>query len=215
MQINKRMHFVVPMYGEDGKTIAAYAHSTPLPSEVVDVNFMLLAQTFSSIFNQGLGEAAGPAVAARLLRQIATNTGIWEDEKKQPLRGQVLMEEIRRLTNIIVPGEPGQPWRQLPLQTAVDLGSISPEDKSEVENAVVFFIVVSATLPRAQRKSMLEGAAELWSAQLSFSNSTEWAASLKTSTGTGNSGGRSPAPAKPDAAPANATVDGRPASVPR
>jgi hypothetical protein len=233
MRIDRKLNFVVPIYGEekvktdaDGRPIKgqdglpivhqpvlAYVHSTPLAAEIVDQHFLILGQTFSQIFNRGLGAAAGPGLAMRLLKKIATDTRVWEDSPDGE-RGvkNGLIEEIRRLTMVIVPE--GAKWQPLPLQIAVDRKILNDEDRAEVENAIVFFIAVSATLNRAERKPMLETAAGLWSAQLTSLNSTDFAASLTTSTAAASSGAKSPAPASEDSGAANATVDGKPSSVP-
>jgi hypothetical protein len=215
VKIDRRMNLVVPILDDEGKTEVAYVHSVPLAEADVERNFELLGQTFAAIFNRGLGAAAGPGVAARLLKRIAIADGLWETREKGPGPAQLMLEEIRRLTNVIVPGEPGKGWQQLPIQVAVDTGKLSDEDRAEVENAIVFFIAVSATLPRAQRREMLESAAALWGARLSSSTSTELASSLKTSTGDVNIGANPPAPASGASASVNATVDGKPVSVPR
>lgn len=233
MKIDKRLNLIVPVYGdpvplldEKGKPVLgedkqprmmtpviAHVHSVPLSEEVVDRHFMVLGQTYSAIFSRGLGIAGGPAIAMRLLKQIATETNVWEDRDGEVGVKNGLVEEIRRLTTVIIPGKDG--WQQVPLQVAVDGGNISAEDRTEVENAIAFFIAASAVLNRAMRRPMLEAAAELWGAHVSSSTSTELASSLGTSTVTGSSGPKSPAPAPPAAAGASATVDGKPSLLPR
>jgi hypothetical protein len=233
MRIDRKLNFVIPIYGDekiktdaegqpikgdDGKPVMfqpviAYVHSTPLAAETVDKHFLILGQTFSSIFNNGLGTAAGPGMAMRLLKSLAIRTRQWEDspDGEQGVRTG-LVEEIRRLTMVIVPGASG--WQPIPLQVAVDRKILIEEDRSEVENAIVFFIAVSATLNRAERKPMLETACGLWSALLSQSNPTDFAASLTTSTETASSGEKSHATVTVTSPAANATVDGKPSSVP-
>lgn len=217
MKLDRKLNFVIPIYENDEKTVRAYVHSTPITSEVSDRYFMILAQTFAAIFNRGLGVAAGPGVALRLLQHIATTEGVWENIGDAPGVKTGLVEEIRRLTMILVPAGAREAWQQVPLQVAVDRQMISDDDRSEVENAIVFFIAVSATLARVQRKAMLEAASGLWNAQISSLTSTEFAASLRTSTATGSSGAKPPADAAPPAAPggpANAVVDGKPSQLP-
>lgn len=232
MRIDKRLNLVVPVYGEevpkldDGqpvmengqpvmdRPIIAYVHSTPLSAETVDRYFMILGQTFSAIFGNGLGVLAGPAVAMKLLRSIAREQKVWDDDPKAGLVGvkNGVVAEIERLTTVSVPD--GSGWTPVPLAAAVERNFISEDDKAEVENAIVFFIVGSATLARAQRKEMLTAAASLWDARISPLTSTEFTDSLKTSTATVSSGETSPAPATAAPGPANAMVDGKPASVP-
>jgi hypothetical protein len=229
MRIDHRLNFVIPLFGPeiaktdgDGKPVigpdgrpvmiqpvTAYVHSTPIAAEVAERHFLILAQTFSQIFNQGLGAAAGPGVAMMLMKRIAQRTGEWEGDNGVE---RSLVEEIRRCTMVAIPGPSG--WTAVPLQVAVDRKVIDDEDRREVENAIVFFIAVSATLNRAERKPMLESACGLWSAQLSSLNASAFAASLPRSTGTGSSGETSHAPAPQRAPGATATPDGRRLSVP-
>jgi hypothetical protein len=232
-RIDRKLNLVVPIYGDeiaklDGAgqpvldenkqpvmeaPIVAWVHSTPLSAEIIDRYFMVITQTFSAIFSQGLGVVGGPAAAMRLLRSGAQNSGIWADNEKTGVGVENgLVAEIRRLTMVSI--NEGSGWASVPLQVAQAKGFLTTEDVSEVENAIVFFIVVSATLPRTERKAMVQGAAALWGALVTSLNSTEWTASLTTSTATGSSGGTSPAPASDVHGPASATVDGKPASVP-
>jgi len=236
MNIDRRLNFVVPIYGdpfqkmdEKGEPerdaggapvmitpVMCYVHSTPIGLDVAERYCIILAQVFAGIFNLGLGAAAGPGVAMKMLKKYAVRAGEWDDVSSG------LVEEIRRLTSVVVPTPEG--WRPVPLQVAVDTRRLDPEDRAEVENAIVFFICVCATLDRAQRRAMMQAACSLWSAQTSSSSATEFAASLPTSTGTASSGATAQTsqapPHAPAAAPArtmhrpNATVDGRPSSVP-
>ncbi len=233
MRIDKRLNLVVPIFADeevpvlgadeepvlDDKNqpimhapVVAWVHSVPLGEAVVDRYFMTLGQTYNAIFSQGLGFTAGPGHAMRVLRHIATQRGVWNDDPKSESVGvqRGLVEEMRRLTNVVAVGREGY----LPLQIAVDQGVISQEDCREVENAIAFFIVASATLNRANREGVLTAAGEIWGAQLSSSTFSEWLSSLKTSTSAGSSGATSPAAAKADAAPANATSAGQPRSIP-
>ena len=215
MRIDRRLHIVVPIYEDtsDDSPVIAYVHSVPLAEAIVDRYFMVLGKTYNAIFAQGLGFVAGPGHAMRVLRHIAEEMGVWHDREGNAGVERGLVEEIRRLTNVAAIDKDGN-WNALPLQVALDQGIISVEDKREVENAIVFFIVASAVLPRAQRPTMIKAAADLWGAQTSSSTIMEWTASLKTSTGTVNSGAKSPAVVSEKPAPANATVDGKPRSVP-
>jgi hypothetical protein len=81
----------------------------------------------------------------------------------------------------------------VPWDVAVNQKMISDEDRREVENAIVFFIVGYATLNRNQRASVLERAGSLWGAQLTSFTCTEFGNSLKTSIATVSSGETSPA----------------------
>src|SRR5208282_3958710 len=80
-------------------------------------------------------------------------------------------------------------WAQIPLMQAEARGYLDAEDRAEVENAIVFFMCAYATLPRAQRKGVMDIVSGLWSAQTSPLTPMEFASSLPTSSGTGSSGG--------------------------
>jgi hypothetical protein len=215
VRIDKQLNLIVPIYGDDGETVVANVHSTPLSREAVEQHFMLLAQTFSAVMHRGLGNAVGPAVAMRVLKDMAVKTGVWENDDKTPGEGQMLVAEIRRVTTVLVPSPDGKgPWQQVPLQVAVDRKILTEDDQAEVENAVAFFTAASSVLRRNERRGMLQEAAAFWGAQISSSSSTELATSLATSTGTVSSGEKPPAPAKEPSGSANATVEGKPASVP-
>ncbi len=240
VRIDKRLNLTVPIYSDpedcaackgagaiDGKRcqpcdgtgkqpehVVAYVHSVPLGEEVVDRYFMLLGRTYNAIFSQGLGFAAGPGHAMRVLRHIAVELGVWGDDPKAQTVGaqRGLVEEIRRLTMVATLTKDG--WRDLPWAVAVDQGAITAQDRAEVENAIAFFIAASATLNRANLQGVLEAAGSIWGAQTSSSSFTELMSSLRTSTGTGSTGAKAPAAASGGSAPANATVGGQPRSVP-
>lgn len=216
MRIDKKLNLVLPIFGEDEATVIAWVHSAPLAAEVVDRYFMTIAQTYSAIFSRGLGVIGGPAIALRLLTQVAKDAKVWDDD---PAAGTVgvargIVEEMRRLTNVLIAEEGG--WSQVPLAVAVQRGAISAEDAGAAENAIAFFIVASAMLPRANRRTMLEAGLELLGAQISSLDFTGFNASLRTSTAPASPGEASqPASAPADSPPANAVVDGKPAQVPR
>lgn len=212
MNIDKNLNIVVPVYADDEKTIKAYVHSTPLSVEVVEQHFLIIGQTFNAIFKQGLGETAGPRYAMMMLKRIAKTTKEWEDDKGRPGPAQDLIEEMRRMTMVAIRN--GASWQAVPLQVARDKKVLTDEEVAEVENVIVFFTVVSATLRRGEKREMIEAASALWGAQTSSLNSTAFTASLMTSTAIASSGEKSPAPATAADASAIATVDGKPSPMP-
>lgn len=178
MKLNEKLHLVVPLY-DDNEAIYAYVHSAPISREVFEANFFLLSKTFTAIFAEGLGEIAGPRVASLVMRKISK-------QHNDEAGAAALMNEIHRLTNVLVRSPSG--WAMTPFQECVDKGTIDADDLAEVINAIVFFIAVSAMTARQQRRDMLAGAARLWGAQIVSSDCTAFAASLKTSTETANTG---------------------------
>jgi hypothetical protein len=178
MRLNEKLNLVVPVYDGNDK-ISAYVHSTPISREAFEESFVLISKTFSAIHGEGLGSIAGPRVASLILREVAKRN----DDEAGAL---TLMNEIRRLTNVLVSGPRG--WTMMPFQDAVDAKTLDPDDLSEVENAIVFFTVYSAMHRRQTLKDLLTGAARMWGAQVSLLTPTAFAASLPTSTETVNIG---------------------------
>lgn len=182
MHIDERLNLVVPVFRDTNETSApyAYVHSSPLSREVFEEHYLLLAKTFAAIYAEGLGETVGPRITLNLLRDIAKRMG----GNTTGSAATLLMNEIRRLSYIVMKSPTGR-WESEPYEDGRK--SLSPDDVSEVENAVAFFIVSSAILPRRRAADILAGAATMWGAQTSFLNATDFQNSLLISTATGNS----------------------------
>jgi hypothetical protein len=182
MQINKNLNLVVPVERDDGT--AAYVYSLPVSTSVFERYYMVFARTFNVIYTGGLGMTSGPRVAAMILKDTAKALGVW-DGPEGAERG--LMQEIRRLTNVIVLTEKG--WEPVPFHEAITKGSLDERDASEVENAIVFFTVSWHMNRWEDRKkgtedkpTMLESAMKIWGGHLESLSFTEFCASLPTST---------------------------------
>lgn len=175
MKINARLNLVLPVERSDGGKL--YVHSIPLPMEVFDRYFLVIAKTFAAIWDEGIGPTGGPAVAARMLKHIAQNMKVWEGPEGVEAG---LMAEIRRLTSVLSPGPRG--WEQVPLQDAIDRGVLDAEDQAEVENIVAFFIVASAMHKRDVAPAILALMSSLWGASTTSLSCMEYGASLTTST---------------------------------
>jgi hypothetical protein len=182
MKIERNLNFVIPVERDDGTTV--YVHSMPISADVFEQYFLVISKTFARIYLEGLGQTAGPRVAAMLLKDVAMERGLWEGPAGVE-RG--LMNEIRRLSNVVAPGPKG--WTTFPFQEAIDQKFLDSSDIREVENALVFFTVASSMHRRQEVRAVLEGAGSLWGAQVESSSSTEFCASLQTSTATANTGG--------------------------
>lgn len=171
--MNEKLHLVIPIYQEaDGvEVVYAYVHAAPVSREVFEANFRNLSKTFAAIHGEGLGELAGPRIAALMLREVARDS---RDEEG----ARALMNEIRRLSNILIRTPAG--WETMPFADAIE--HLDPDDVSEVENAIVYFIVSSAMHRKNMAKLFLTGAAKLWGAEVTSLDFTAFVASQKTST---------------------------------
>lgn len=172
MKINKKLNLVVPVETDTG---FLYVHSMPITREVFEKYFLVISKAFTVIYNEGLTVTAGPRVAAMMLRTVAEKAGVWDGSDGVE---NGLMNEIRRLTNIIVPTAAG--WSTIPFSEAKDF--LDPDDVSEVEGQIVFFILNSAMHKRSRVEAILTVAANFWGSLITSSNVTEYQASLPTST---------------------------------
>jgi hypothetical protein len=171
--LNDRLHFVIPIYADDGETITAYVHSAPISRDVFDAHFLLISKTFTAFHTEGLGFLGGPRVASLMLKKMA-------ERMNDPAGAVSLMNEIRRLSNVLMRGANG--WESLPFHDVTEQRMLSEDDLSEATNAIVFFIVASAMYRKNLLRPMLEGAATMWGAQISSLNFTAYTASVGTST---------------------------------
>lgn len=177
MRIDKKLNIIVPIERDDG---LIYVHSTPIGREVFENYFVVISKTFSAIYAQGLGPIAGPRVAAMMLKKVAKDLGVWDGEAGV---GNGLMAEIRRLSNVVTPGENG--WTTLPLQNAIDRQILTEDELSEAEGAITFFMVASAMHRKRDLPAILsDGMGHLWGTQTTSLDSTEYARSLPTLTAT-------------------------------
>ena len=184
MRIDRKLNLVLPLE-TDGGTI--YVHSMPLSREAFERYYRIISKTFAAIYQEGLASIAGPRVAGMMLRDIATRSGVWDGPEGVE---NGLMNEIRRLSNVVMLGETG--WVTVPFYDAIRRDLLTADDISEAEGAIVFFICNSAMHRRAVLGPILDGMASLWGAQIVSSNCTEFAASLPISTETASSGATVP-----------------------
>jgi len=172
MKIDRQLNLVRTIETENG---VYHVHSAPISHAVWEENFFILSQAYTSIFSGGFGATTGPKMAALMLKRCATKNGAPEEYT-------ALMNEIKRLTNVTFSTPQG--WRTMPWESAA--ANIDEEAVAEAENAIVFFICVSAVLRGKADKAKLDITlammASLWDAQTTSLGITEYAASLPIST---------------------------------
>ena len=177
-KLDSRLNLVVPIEREDGSTI--YVHSMPISREVFEANFLVISKAFTALFAQQLNVRSGPRVAHLMLRQTAQEMGIWDT-----VQGS-LMAEIRRLSNVLMPGANG--WDTVPYQDALNRKLINQDDASEAEGAICFFILTSAMFKKRNLESFLEAACDLWGMSVTLLNVTDYGNSLTKLTTDENTG---------------------------
>lgn len=185
MKIDRHLNLVQTVDQGGGELL--YIHSIPIARETFERYYLVIARSFAALYKNGLDFMAGPKVAMYVLRDTAKELGTWEGPGGVE---QGLVAEMRRLSNVLLPGPTG--WVTVPFQEALDKNMLSPDDAAEVESAIAFFICNCAMHKRSTLLQILDGMVGLWGAQTTLSNSTEYARSLPTSTGTDSSGTTAP-----------------------
>lgn len=185
-RVNRKLNLVIPVDTAGG---ALYVHSIPISREVFERYWLPISKAFAGIYGQGLSVMAGPRVAALMLKKVSEEAGLWEGPDGVE---KGLMNEIRRLTNVAVPNRVNGGWEVVPYDDVVRQKRLDPDDLSEIENALVFFICASSMHREAEIQNILTGMSLLWGAQTTSSSCTEYANSLPTSTVIDSSGETAP-----------------------
>lgn len=157
--------------------VKCHIHAMPISGAVFDEYFEPMSMAFAKLHQRGLN-GLGPKVAYLMLKKEAEKIDEWELVKNG------LMAEIRRLTNILLPGPSG--WETNPYQSLINQGKIIGEDQAEIDGVLVFFTLSFAVMGKKQVIAILP-ALEGWGFQLEYLNFTEYADSLPMSTGGDNS----------------------------
>lgn len=178
MEINRKLNLVIGLDRPEG---TAYVHSTPVGRAVFDRYYLVMAKAFAEIYGNGLGPLAGPRVAALTLRDVAGQA--WDGPQGVEMG---LMNEIRRLTNILAPTPDG--WKMLPFTGALAAGLIDEDEESEVENALVFFTLSSVMHKKAVLPAVLGVMGSLWGSSTTLLPAMEYVNSLPTLTTAAASG---------------------------
>jgi len=189
--INRKLNIVLPIARQDRTTL--YVHATPVLTETFETYYMVLAKTWADFLQNGLDPRISPSVAMLTLKRIAKETqrasGInWWDGPDGVGGDRGLIAEITRLSNVIAKAD-GKGWGTLPLQQALDQGLVDEDEKREILNLLVFFTVVSHVVPKRDREGMIMVVGKIYDLATTSCSVTEYAASLKTSTIAGASGG--------------------------
>ena len=181
VKLNTKLNLVIPVDQSDGVTI--YVHSTPIGHEVFETYYKPIALAWTRIYAGGFTYASGPRVAKLILREVSQSLGMWDGAQGVQAG---LIAEINRISNVLLPN--GKGWEQIALEDAIRKKVFDPDDLSEVENAICFFIVACAMHKKAELKGVLEAVANIWGAQFVSLNITEFKNSLVTLTETDNTG---------------------------
>lgn len=180
--INRRLN-IVDEVSNSGSTL--YVHSTPIRREIWDQHFLLLTKTMNRMYSEGLTPPMGARICLNLIREVAKEMG---DVTVDNL-DRLLLPEVWRLTNVVVPDPEHGGWTTLPFEKAIKDKLIDDDDVDVVKNHLVFFTSASwvHTLKELNEMiyPMMTGAL---GSQIVSSTCTEFSSSLPTSTPAANTG---------------------------
>jgi hypothetical protein len=200
MKIDAGLNFVIPLYHDEADADPyAYVYSCPISTAAFEASYRLLVRTFRLMMEE---RGAANRFARLFLRDAAA--ALAGPDGNPDVICAPLLNEIGRLSSVIIPGASG--WQTIPLQQAIDGKLLDPGDGEEAISASIFFTAAWHISPKAMRLGLLESGLQTWNAQTSSLPPTEWIASLRTSTATASSGAMVPG------ATVSITVQGRPAS---
>jgi hypothetical protein len=176
--INKKLNLVIPVDTDKGKI---WIHSTPISKEVFESNYLLLTKTLADLYLNGIGPSFAPRIALLSLKDTAREMNADNDISNN------LIQEIYRLTNALMPDPSGR-WQTIPFVEVISKSIIDEQQLSEVENAIIYFIVASAVHLRSELQMAYLGLKNNWNAQTTLLNVTEYGNSLVISTTAVNTG---------------------------
>jgi hypothetical protein len=178
MRIDRDLNVVIPIPQDEGKTL--YIHMVPLRYEVFEQYFLPLSKTFTSLYANGLTEMVGPKIAYLMLKQIATESGTWEEIEKG------FISECMRTSTALVLGVDG--WVNMPVSSAIGSGLLSDEDVRTFLGNAVFFSCIWSIHTRSLAEATLRTMSRLWGQQITLLSATDYRTSLTTSTTADNTG---------------------------
>lgn len=186
--INDELNLVVPVRSGDSG-VSIYAYHSPISREVFEANYRLLGAAKAALASKGVYFMmdVGPRVAALTLKDEGRKEAEEQGESGDG-GASSLLEEIKRLTLILVPGAAG--WELVPVDSALSQGAIDPEEWSEAQSAIVFFTCHCALSRKADRGKVAKATASVLKGWSTSSTATAYAASLPTSTSSEASAGK-------------------------
>ena len=203
MTVNAQLKLVVPLrYAEEdqpdpknpGKTIKAnvptmWAYHTPISQDTFREHHRIIAAAKTEIFHDDDYDYAtnvGITTADLSLLDAAE-----ADAKKRGTQsmGPALLAEIQRLTMVSIPAQaPQKGFTFVLAETAIQNGIITEDEWHDLECVLVFFTCASMMAMRAKQAKLAAFLARAFGGSMTSSSTTEFAASLTTSTPAATSG---------------------------
>jgi hypothetical protein len=173
MQITDSLNLAVPF----GNGMVAY--HTPISRDIYEQHYAVLHATLAAMGRKGVHylRTSGPSIAHMVLKDEGKRDAA---ERGEEDRTPALLGEIRRLTNVLVPGVAG--YDLLPVDAAISMGKLDEEDWGELEAQIVFFTCLVQTAKKADRTMVAASVASTVDGSITSSAPMEYIASLQKST---------------------------------
>lgn len=173
MQITDSLNLALPF----GNGLTAYHSSISRP--IYEEHYAVLHAALAAMGRKGVHylRASGPSIANLVLKDEGKRDAA---ERGEEDRTHALIGEIKRLTNVLVPGPSG--YDLLPVDTAISMGKLDEEDWGELEAAIVFFTCLVQTAKKSDRTMVAASVASTVDGSITSLAPMEFAASLQKST---------------------------------
>jgi hypothetical protein len=171
VKLNRKLNLVLKIEAERG---TLHVFSTPIGRAVFEDNFLIMGRAFASIFNNALS-ISGPKMAALLIRHEAEII----DERE---KGEALILEIKRLTNVLTPTANGAGYETMPYVSAVSRKLIDEDDAADIEGRICFFTLALRVGSERQIEASLTALKGFWKAETTLLTLLDYQRSLTTST---------------------------------
>jgi hypothetical protein len=184
MKIDRKMNLTFPLQREDGASIHVVAQA--ISAQVYKTYYLIIAKAWTKMYEERLHLYGGPAVARDVLEDVAKQTsrgdfeGSWWEGPGGVETG--LLGEIRRLAVVLVPNPDGAGFQTIQFEEAIGKNLFTEDEVTEVEGAIVFFILNWRMLRSVVREAIINAAGSLWGWRITSSTVSEYRNSLQTST---------------------------------
>jgi hypothetical protein len=187
MKIDRRLNLVLSVTRDDGTEV--WVHHTPIRREIYEQHFLVLTKTMAAMYEQSLPPTMSARIALLMIRKVADELDVRQQVET------TLLPEIWRMTMVLVPSQPQLVnggsiggWQPLPLEKVMQEKIISEEDAEEVKNYVCFFTAASWIHRKSELDEIVYPMLTRSGSQIVSSNSTDFMASLQTSTPAASTG---------------------------
>jgi len=135
-KINRRLNLVLECERPGGAKV--FVHAVPISRETFEANFIAIGAAMTSLYKEGLHPTICTGMAYLALKKLMV-----ERPADYGALDQMLLQEIWRLTNVLVPSDRG--FETVPFAEAMQPGSpyLDDEEIAEIMNYLCYFTCAS------------------------------------------------------------------------